>query len=109
LVGDFNLYDNIASPVLKQAGFVEVKHGPTYPVDKPDRSIDYIALDGLRAVDVEVVRLPVGDHRAVVVEVEPTRTRLSTAKSKPAAERGPDRKVTTKRKAPAKKPAARRR
>lgn len=88
LVGDFNLYSNIASPILEQAGFVEVKHGPTFPVDKPDRSIDYIAVDGLRAVNVEVVRLPVGDHRAVVVELEPTKKRLSTAKARPVAESG---------------------
>jgi len=64
-----------------------VKHGPTYPVDKPDRSIDYIALDGLQAVSIEVVRLPVGDHRAVVVEVAKGGTRLSSAKRKAPAKR----------------------
>jgi endonuclease/exonuclease/phosphatase family metal-dependent hydrolase len=87
LMGDFNLYENIASPILKDAGFVEVKHGPTFPVDKPERSIDYVALDGLHAVNVEVVQLPVGDHRAVVVEVEPGTKRLSSAKRRPGAER----------------------
>jgi hypothetical protein len=75
-----------------------VKHGPTFPVDKPERSIDYVALDGLHAVNVEVVQLPVGDHRAVVVEVEPGAKRLSSAKRRPGAERA----VAPKR-APAKK------
>ncbi len=105
LMGDFNLYSNIASPIIKAAGFVEVKHGPTFPVDTPDRSIDYIALDGLHAIDVEVVRLPVGDHRAVVVEVEAGAKRLSSAKRRPGAERP----VAPKRKAPAKKKAVKKR
>ena len=104
LMGDFNLYANIASPIIRDAGFVEVKHGPTFPVDKPDRSIDYIALDGLHAVNVEVVKLPVGDHRAVVVEVETGAKRLSSAKRPPAAES----RVAPKRTAPAKKKAAKR-
>ncbi len=105
LMGDFNLYANIASPIIKAAGFVEVKHGPTFPVDTPDRSIDYIALDGLHAVNVEVVKLPVGDHRAVVVEVEAGAKRLSSAKRRPGAERPvpPKRKAPAKKRAPARK------
>jgi endonuclease/exonuclease/phosphatase family metal-dependent hydrolase len=106
LVGDFNLYANIVTPILTQAGFVEVEHGPTYPVDKPDRSIDYIALDGMRAVSVDVVRLPVGDHRPGVVELEPTAQRLSTPQARPAEEEGVKVRATVKRSAPAKRKTA---
>jgi hypothetical protein len=75
---------------------VEVKHANTFPVDKPDRSIDYIALDGLHAVNVEVVRLPVGDHRAVLVEVEAGAKRLSSAKRRPSAEHAVPARATKK-------------
>jgi endonuclease/exonuclease/phosphatase family metal-dependent hydrolase len=106
LMGDFNLYASIASPIIKAAGFVEVKHANTFPVDKPDRSIDYIALDGLHAVDVDVIRLPVGDHRAVVVEVAAGAKRLSSAKRRPADERPVPSRAPKRKAAPAKKKAA---
>lgn len=72
LMGDMNLRERIAAPIIEEAGFVAVEHGPTWPAPEPEHSIDWIAVDGFEIVDAEVVHLPVSDHRAVVAKIRPT-------------------------------------
>jgi len=66
LMGDMNLRERIALPIIEEAGFVAAEHGPTWPAPEPEHSIDWIAVDGFEIVDAEVVHLAVSDHRAVV-------------------------------------------
>lgn len=63
LMGDLNHED----PDLP--GFTPVAAPPTFPADHPRARIDHIATDGLEVEAVEVVALPVSDHRALVVTV----------------------------------------
>ena len=59
-----------AEAQLAAAGFALVDPSlPTYPAGAPSARIDHAAVDGLEVVGVEVVLLPVSDHRALVVEV----------------------------------------
>jgi endonuclease/exonuclease/phosphatase family metal-dependent hydrolase len=69
LMGDFNLRERVAGPIVADNGFTAVEHELTWPAPAPEISIDWICLDGLEAVDVRVVHLPVSDHRAVVAEL----------------------------------------
>lgn len=72
LLGDFNLRDRVAGPIVEENGFTAVEHEATWPAPSPEISIDWICLDGLEATDVEVVHLPVSDHRAVVATIRAT-------------------------------------
>lgn len=71
LLGDLNLglreVRRLAEPSLAC-----VDSGPTFPVHRPRKQLDHVALAGLRVERVEVVRLPVSDHRALVVDVRPS-------------------------------------
>jgi len=69
LMGDMNLRERVAGPIIADAGFVAVEHEATWPAPAPEISIDWIAVDGLEIVEVKVVHLPVSDHRAVVAEL----------------------------------------
>jgi endonuclease/exonuclease/phosphatase family metal-dependent hydrolase len=69
LMGDFNLRERVAGPIVAEAGFTAVEHDLTWPAPAPEISIDWICLDGLEATNVEVVHLPVSDHRAVVADL----------------------------------------
>lgn len=69
LLGDLNLRERLAGPIIADAGFTAVEHGPTWPAPDPESSIDWIAVDGFEIGDVETVHLPVSDHRAVVAEL----------------------------------------
>jgi len=69
LMGDMNLRERVAGPIIADAGFTAVEHEATWPAPAPEISIDWIAVDGLEIVDAEVVHLAVSDHRAVVAEL----------------------------------------
>jgi endonuclease/exonuclease/phosphatase family metal-dependent hydrolase len=69
LVGDLNLRDRVAGPIIAEAGFTAIEHEATWPAPQPEHSIDWIAVEGLEVESVEVLHLPVSDHRAVVAEL----------------------------------------
>jgi endonuclease/exonuclease/phosphatase family metal-dependent hydrolase len=70
LLGDLNLGLSRAKPLLTAAGFDSTPGSPTFPADRPRVTVDYIAVDGLRIVESEVMRTHTSDHRAVVASVE---------------------------------------
>ena len=70
LLGDLNLDPDAVDRV--RGGFVRAEaDGHTWPAKAPRRTIDHVLLEGLAATAAVVVPLPVSDHRALVVEVEP--------------------------------------
>lgn len=70
VLGDLNRHPHQAEAQLAAAGFALVDPSlPTYPAGAPSARIDHAAVDGLEVVGVEVVLLPVSDHRALVVEL----------------------------------------
>jgi endonuclease/exonuclease/phosphatase family metal-dependent hydrolase len=73
LLGDCNLQPPRAVPILTAAGFAVAETGPTYPADAPRIRLDYVAVDGARIVRASVAdQASVSDHRAVVVDLEPS-------------------------------------
>ena len=60
VMGDFN-HEDPALPGLTRAESL-----PTWPAHAPRLRLDHIATDGLRVEAVDVVELPVSDHRALV-------------------------------------------
>jgi endonuclease/exonuclease/phosphatase family metal-dependent hydrolase len=70
LLGDLNLEPK---PVARVSGLRSIASGLTFPADHPTRQLDHVLVRGpLAAVGpAEVVRLPLSDHRALVVAVEP--------------------------------------
>jgi endonuclease/exonuclease/phosphatase (EEP) superfamily protein YafD len=62
----------VALPVLQAAGYDIADSEPTVVVGAPKFRIDYVAVDGLAVRESEVMDTDVSDHRALVVEVEPT-------------------------------------
>ena len=69
LLGDFNLGVGKATPILTAAGYHTVADRPTFPADAPRITLDYIAVDGLRILESNVVPTHTSDHRAVVATV----------------------------------------
>ena len=66
VLGDFNLGAGRAGPPLLSAGFDVVPSLPTFPRDNPRTTLDYVAVQGMRVLAVEVVATDISDHRAVV-------------------------------------------
>ncbi len=70
LLGDLNRRTAWVRPGTARAGLTLVDDDvPTFPAPAPRYRIDHVAVAGLAVTAVEVVRAPVSDHRAVVVEV----------------------------------------
>jgi endonuclease/exonuclease/phosphatase family metal-dependent hydrolase len=70
LLGDLNLQEPRAAPLLTSAGFTPAVTGPTFPADAPRIRLDWIAVDGLVVERAHVsARTAVSDHRPVVAEV----------------------------------------
>jgi endonuclease/exonuclease/phosphatase family metal-dependent hydrolase len=63
LLGDFNHEQPDVGRYALAGG------GPSWPADAPRRRIDHIATDGLEIEAVEIVKLAVSDHRAVVARL----------------------------------------
>jgi endonuclease/exonuclease/phosphatase family metal-dependent hydrolase len=70
VTGDLNMGVGAA---VRSSGLRALATTPTFPADRPRRQLDHVlATEGLRAsAQAEAVRLPLSDHRAVVVECEP--------------------------------------
>jgi len=70
LTGDLNLEPR---QVARVSGLRGIATAPTFPADVPARQLDHVLVRGpLAAVGpAEAVRLPLSDHRALVVAVEP--------------------------------------
>ena len=70
LIGDLNMEQRQASQV---SGLRAAASAPTFPVDAPRRQLDHVLVRGaLRATGpAEAVRLPLSDHRALVVNCSP--------------------------------------
>jgi len=68
LMGDLNMTDSRPEQIT---GFRSLARHFTFPVDKPDRQLDYILIRG-RLGDVSATSapaLPLSDHRALIVEL----------------------------------------
>ena len=52
-------------------GYRSLAEHPTFPLDEPDRQLDHVLARGSvgRVVDSRAVRLPLSDHRALVVDL----------------------------------------
>jgi endonuclease/exonuclease/phosphatase family metal-dependent hydrolase len=72
LLGDLNLpADRVRAPV-EAAGLTLVDPTlPTFPAVAPTARIDHAAVAGLAVGAIEIRQLPVSDHRALLVELEP--------------------------------------
>jgi endonuclease/exonuclease/phosphatase family metal-dependent hydrolase len=70
LTGDLNLEPG---PVARAGGLRSIAAAPTFPAETPTRQLDHVLVRGpLAAVgQAEAVRLPLSDHRALVVSCEP--------------------------------------
>jgi endonuclease/exonuclease/phosphatase family metal-dependent hydrolase len=66
LMGDLNLGPR---PASRLTGLSALVAGPTYPVTAPVVQIDHILGAGVTAAAAHVVRLPLSDHRALVVDL----------------------------------------
>jgi endonuclease/exonuclease/phosphatase family metal-dependent hydrolase len=71
LLGDLNMG---AGPAARITGLRALGSAPTFPIDEPRRQLDHVlARGGLRATGpAETPRLPVSDHRPLVVPCGPT-------------------------------------
>lgn len=69
LLGDFNLGVAKATPILAAAGYRTIADRPTFPVDAPRITLDYIAVEGLHILETTVVPTYTRDHCAVVATV----------------------------------------
>jgi len=67
LMGDLNMSSDRATTITGMRGLVEA---PTFPSDAPREQLDHV-LTAARwaAVDAEARRLPISDHRALIVDV----------------------------------------
>lgn len=70
LLGDLNLSPDRVGPLVASAGMALAGGPPTYPARRPSRRIDHAALAGMEPTAVTVPRVPVSDHRPLVVEAE---------------------------------------
>ena len=69
LVGDLNMEP---APAHALTGMRSLATHRTFPADQPREQIDHVLADGdLHAADSCAVRLPVSDHRALVVDLAP--------------------------------------
>jgi endonuclease/exonuclease/phosphatase family metal-dependent hydrolase len=68
LMGDLNM---TAPKSGRWVGLRALGVGPTFPSEQPSRQLDHILTDDptLRADDSRAVKLPISDHRALVVDV----------------------------------------
>jgi endonuclease/exonuclease/phosphatase family metal-dependent hydrolase len=70
LVGDLNMGPASALAVTRLRALAE---HPTFPADEPREQIDHVLLDGeLTVMSTSAMRLPLSDHRALVVDVAET-------------------------------------
>jgi endonuclease/exonuclease/phosphatase family metal-dependent hydrolase len=69
LMGDLNLAGDRPASIT---GYRPLASVPTFPADRPERQLDHILVRGAAAAGgthAEAVRLPLSDHRALVVQL----------------------------------------
>ena len=73
LMGDLNMAGNLPSKIT---GYRSLARHPTFPLDHPDRQLDHILLRGElgQVTSSSAPALPLSDHRALVVDLDPTET-----------------------------------
>jgi endonuclease/exonuclease/phosphatase family metal-dependent hydrolase len=69
LLGDLNLGLEVVEPAMTAAGYLLASTGATFPAERPERRIDYIAVAGLVVVEAHVPEVGLSDHRPVVAVV----------------------------------------
>ena len=71
LMGDLNMQQRAAA---RHSGLAPIATAATFPAPRPSRQLDHVLVrGGLRASGAaEAVQLPLSDHRALAVRVEPT-------------------------------------
>jgi endonuclease/exonuclease/phosphatase family metal-dependent hydrolase len=69
LFGDLNM---TPAAVARWSGMRALASAPTFPADLPSRQLDHIVTDdaGLAARAHATPRLPISDHRPLVVEID---------------------------------------
>ena len=70
-MGDLNMAGNLPSRIT---GYRSLARHPTFPLDHPDRQLDHILLRGElgQVTSSSAPALPLSDHRALVVDLDPT-------------------------------------
>lgn len=67
LMGDLNMGSDRATAITSMRGLADV---PTFPADAPREQLDHVlADDGVEVLKAEAIRLPISDHRALVVDL----------------------------------------
>jgi endonuclease/exonuclease/phosphatase family metal-dependent hydrolase len=68
LMGDLNL---APAPVAAATGMRPLADAATFPADEPDRQLDHILIDdpSVQVNHGAALRLPISDHRALVVDI----------------------------------------
>ena len=69
VMGDLNLHPRV---VRRRSGLRSLGSAATFPADRPDRQLDYVLTDDERLVtaDCSAPKLPISDHRPLVVDIE---------------------------------------
>jgi endonuclease/exonuclease/phosphatase family metal-dependent hydrolase len=68
LMGDLNMSPGRASGITGMSSLV---NAPTFPMDTPREQLDHVLSDGnWQTVKGEARRLPISDHRALIVDLE---------------------------------------
>jgi endonuclease/exonuclease/phosphatase family metal-dependent hydrolase len=84
LMGDLNLPGSLPS---RLTGWRPLVTGPTFPAPAPRLQIDHVLAEGLPGGalgDVDVVHLPLSDHRALVVDLDEAALSRSTEAAEPS-------------------------
>lgn len=69
LLGDLNLETGDVVGPCNAAGFTVAGGAPSAPAMRAHQRIDHIAVDGFELAGVDVLHLPISDHRAVVADI----------------------------------------
>lgn len=69
LAGDLNLGAGAVEPILAEYGLRAAPSGPTHPAERPQRRIDWIAVDDARVHDTRVQQPVVSDHCPLIADL----------------------------------------
>lgn len=70
LAGDMNAERRQVCSILEPAGYQVAMTAPTFPADRPRRTIDVVAARGLAIAEVRVPVTTASDHRPIVVDLD---------------------------------------
>ena len=69
LAGDMNAERRQVCSILEPAGYTVAMTAPTFPADRPRRTIDVVAARGAAIAEVRVPVTTASDHRPIVVDL----------------------------------------